>query len=189
METKEFNYNGSVVEFELDNKNVMVNATQMAKVFCKEAHEYVSMKSTQELVLAFCQTGNLRFENEFSADGRLIKVVRGGRNNGTWMDRRIAIAFAMWLNPLFAVWVCNTIDELLFGSYIEDEKCLKEIARIQTEITGKEEQLKDNPIIREINDLKVQEQKEKRKLELRKKSRISNFRTIFSAGEMSGGSN
>lgn len=31
METKEFEYNGKTVGFEINDQNVMVNATQMAK--------------------------------------------------------------------------------------------------------------------------------------------------------------
>lgn len=141
MEKKQFEYNGTVVQFEIDDKNVMVNVTQMAARFNKRPVDFIKNDNTKELINAFCQSENSHFENEFSSSGKFVKVVKGGRESGTWMDRRVAIAFAMWLNPFFAVWVCNTIDYLLFGSYIEDEQNLKEIAYIQKQIEQKEQYL------------------------------------------------
>lgn len=186
METKEFEYNGTVVGFEVNDKNVMVNATQMANAFGKEPAHFIRNENTRCLIEAFCQTENSQFENEFSPLGKFVKIVKGGRGNGTWLDRRVAIAFAMWLNPFFSVWVCNTIDNILFGSYLDDEKNLKEIARIQTQISQKEQYLVTHPIQKEIEELKKAEQKQKKLLELRKKERISNFKSIFSADEMTG---
>lgn len=186
METKEFEYNRKTVGFEIDDRNVMVNATQMASVFGKEPTHFIRNESTKCLIEAFCQTANSQFENEFSPSGKFVKIIKGGRGNGTWLDRRVAIAFAMWLNPFFSVWVCDTIDTILFGSYLDDEKSLKEIARIQTQISQKEQYLVDHPIQKEIEELKKAEQKERRLLDLRKKERISNFRSMFSVEEMAG---
>lgn len=186
MKTKEFEYNGTVVGFEINDKNVMVNATQMAIPFGKRPVDFIRNENTKNLIEAFCQSENSHSENEFTPSGRFVKVVNGGRNNGTWLDRRVAIAFAMWLNPLFAVWVCQTIDNILFGPFLEDEKNLKEIARIQTQIAQKEQYLATHPIQQEIEKLKKEEQKEKKLLELRKKGRINSFKTLFSIEEMSG---
>ena len=186
MEAKEFEYNGKVVGFEINDKNVMVNATEMASVFGKEPTHFIRNENTKCLIEAFCQTANSQFEDEFSPSGKFVKIVKGGRGSGTWLDRRVAIAFAMWLNPLFSVWVCNTIDSTLFGSYLDDEKNLKEIARIQTQISQKEQYLAIHPIQQEIEELKKAEQKQKKLLELRKKERINNFKSIFSVEEMTG---
>lgn len=186
METKEFEYNGKVVGFEINDKNVMVNATEMASVFGKEPTHFIRNENTKSLIEAFCQTANSQFEDEFSPSGKFVKIMKGGRGSGTWLDRRVAIAFAMWLNPLFSVWVCNTIDNILFGSYLDDERNLKEIARIQTQIAQKEQYLTTHPMQQEIEELKKAEQKQKKQLELRKKERISNFKSIFSVEEMTG---
>ena len=85
----------------------------MASAFNKQARDFLKNDSTQELVLAFLQEENSPLEKEYTAYGRIVKVVHGGRNNGTWIDRRLAIAFSMWLNAKFAVWVCTTIDDIL----------------------------------------------------------------------------
>ncbi|MBR8719964.1 hypothetical protein IX307_001149 [Bacteroides pyogenes] len=186
METKNFEYNGKVVGFEIDNSNVMVNATEMASVFGKEPTHFIRNENTKSLIEAFCQTANSQFEDEFSPSGKFVKIIKGGRGSGTWLDRRVAIAFAMWLNPLFSVWVCNTIDNILFGTYLDDEKNLKAIARIQTRIAQKEQLLTSHPLRQEIEELRRAEQKEKKMLELRKKARISNFKSMFSVEEMAG---
>ena len=125
METKQriFKWNGKEnrVSFNVEkDHNMMVNATEMAKPFSREVSGFLKTDTTKKLVEAYCRAEDIPSQNEFSSEGKFIKVISSGRNNGTWMDRRIAIAFAMWLNPDFSVWVCNTIDELLFGSYRED---------------------------------------------------------------------
>ena len=46
MEKKEFKYNGETVGFEVEDKNVMVNATQMAKIFGKSINGFMENEST-----------------------------------------------------------------------------------------------------------------------------------------------
>ncbi|MDQ1087190.1 hypothetical protein QE390_001736 [Siphonobacter sp. SORGH_AS 1065] len=36
----------------------------------------------------------------------LIKTINGGSNPGTWMHEDVALEFARWLSPAFAIW-CN----------------------------------------------------------------------------------
>lgn len=184
MKTESFEFNGKTIDFEINDKNVMVNATQMASAFNKQARDFLKNDSTQELVVAFLQEDNSPLEKEYTADGRIVKVVHGGRNNGTWIDRRLAIAFSMWLNAKFAVWVCTTIDDILFGSYREDEKNLREIARLQTAIASKKQELERHPLQLELEQLCKEEKKQRKLLDLRKKQRISNFKSLFSDEEM-----
>ena len=185
METKEFEFNGSVVSFETEKGNVMVNATQMAKIFGKDLYQFTKSDHAKAFVNSCLKpafAGLLGIEKE---EDLLISI----QKTGTWMHRVLALKFAAWLNSDFEVWVYTTIDELLFGSYKEDEKSLKEITRIQAKITAKEKSLNDHPLQKEIEGLKKAEAKEKRTLELRKKMRISNYRTMFSEDEMSGEEN
>jgi hypothetical protein len=63
---------------------------------------------------------------------------------------------------------------------------LKQIAGIQDEITEKEKELQNLPILKEIEALRKEEQREKRIFEIRKRERIAGFRTIFPEGEMDG---
>lgn len=58
METKEFEYNGKTVGFEINDKNVMVNATQMAKVFGKNIAHFMENESTKQFVNACLNSRN-----------------------------------------------------------------------------------------------------------------------------------
>lgn len=182
METKDFKYNGEVVGFEVNDKNVMVNATQMAKVFNAEVARFMENQGTQKFIEACLKTRNSAFLKVKSKEDLVISK----QKSGTFMHRILALKFAAWLNPDFEIWVYSTIDNILFGSYIEDEKNLKEIARVQTKISEKEQYLATHPIQQEIEELKKTEQKAKKLLELRKKERISNFKTMFSIEDMTG---
>ena len=52
--------------------------------------------------------------NVTSAD--LVKVTKGGNNPGTWMHEDVALEFARWLSPAFAIWCNDRIKELMqFG--------------------------------------------------------------------------
>lgn len=90
----------------------------------------------------------------------------------------------MWLNAKFAVWVCTTIDDILFVSYREDEKNLREIARLQSAIASKKQELERHPLQLELEQLCKEEKKQRKLLDLRKKQRISNFKLLFSDEEM-----
>ena len=83
------------------------------------------------------------------------------------MDRRIAIYFAMWLDSDFAVWVCNTIDEILFGEYSELETKIKETAQRKARIKLLRDDIENNPPqderIRELISLEAEDKKESRK--------------------------
>ena len=58
MEKKEFKYNGETVGFEVEDKNVMVNATQMAKIFGKSINGFMENESTKRFVKACLNNRN-----------------------------------------------------------------------------------------------------------------------------------
>ena len=49
MNTQILKYNEQEVEFEFNDSNVMVNATQMAKIFGKQVNEFLSNETTKKL--------------------------------------------------------------------------------------------------------------------------------------------
>ena len=109
MNNQVFEYNGNAVTFQLGNGDVMVNATQMAKPFNKQPHEYLRLPSTNELVKAI--TGKSRID-----ENQLVTTIRGGSNPGTWMHEDIALDFAQWLSVDFRLWCLDRIKELVrFG--------------------------------------------------------------------------
>lgn len=168
METKTFSFDEHQIAFEINaEENVMVNATEMAKVFDKDVYDFIRLERTKAYIEAYCQTGISRFGDEFSPAGKLIKVVKGGEHNGTWMERSVALKFAAWLNPLFEVWVYKTIDEIMFGEFIELKNKLKETAKRKLRIEKLRKELaadiNADERIRELLDLEESEKKETKK--------------------------
>jgi plasmid maintenance system killer protein len=113
MKTVEFIYNNQRIEFLQKESNIMVNATQMAKVFNKRIDFILKSDNTKAFIreLKFPPNGgNL----EPLDDDKIIKT-RG--RSGTYMHRILALKFAAWLNPKFELWVYSTIDKIIYAQY------------------------------------------------------------------------
>lgn len=106
MGSQIFNYNGNNITFQLGNGDVMANATEMAKPFSKSPNDYLRLPSTRKLIEAV--TGKSRID-----ENQLVKTLRGGNNQGTWLHEDIALDFAQWLSIDFKLWCNDRIKELL----------------------------------------------------------------------------
>nr|DAD56164.1 MAG TPA: KilA protein [Caudoviricetes sp.] len=101
-----FQYNGSPISFQKGN-SVMVNATEMAKPFGKLAKDWLSNKSTKEFLSTLSAVRTIPLTD-------LVKIIQGGNcEQGTWMHEDVALEFARWLSPAFAIWCNDRIKELL----------------------------------------------------------------------------
>jgi len=129
----EYIFQETKIHFLLGNEeNVMVNATEMAKLFGKRTDVFLKTDN----VKAFIEIAN-RPPN----GGRLIE--NRGRN-GVYFERKLSLKFAAWLDPEFEFWVFDKIDEILFGKYkIVDQK-LKERAEKENRINKIKETLRLN---------------------------------------------
>ena len=120
-----FNYEGKNIDFNDRKGTVLMNATQMAKVFGKTPKDWLRLQTTQEflIVLKDSQKANLPTEL-FEAEKPLVQVVNGGKNRGTWMHEDVALEFSRWLHPKFAIWTNRHIKELLLkgSTSINQEK-------------------------------------------------------------------
>lgn len=105
-DVKVFNYKSSSISF-FNGKNVMVNATEMAKAFGKRPAKWLELPSTKEFLSALNDVRKL--------DIVLIQTDKGGINGGggTWMHEDVALEFARWLSPAFAIWCNDRVKELL----------------------------------------------------------------------------
>lgn len=95
-----YQYNGSSITF-LNGESVMVNATEMAKPFGKRPAKWLELPSTQDFI---AQLEAIRKSD------RLIETVNG---IGTWFHEDVALEFARWLSPAFAIWCNDRIKELM----------------------------------------------------------------------------
>jgi hypothetical protein len=134
MKTESCIFNGKVVSVTISNETkMMVNATEMAKIFDADVFGFLRIDSTEKFVKELSKVENSRFENEFTPNGKFVKVIRGGRHSGTWMDRRVALKFAAWLDPAFEVWFFSKVDEILFEWRDKREQSLERSLRLQKE--------------------------------------------------------
>lgn len=129
-EVQIFEFNGQAIEFEVHtNKNVMVNATEMAKVFGSDVFQFTKSEGVKlfiEAALKPANAGLLGIESE--ADLLFSK-----QKSGTWMHRVLALKFAAWLDPNFELWIYTTIDKVVYGVYASFLKSLQKTAEADSE--------------------------------------------------------
>jgi hypothetical protein len=124
-----FEFNGQQVEFDLSSANIMVNATEMAKIYDAEVKHFMENQSTKKFIESCLKTRN----SEFLGIQKLDDLYKSKQRSGTWMHRVLALKFAAWLDPDFELWVYITIDRLMFGTTRTDlkEKAAAELRRQQ----------------------------------------------------------
>ena len=86
----------------------MVNATEMAKPFGKRPAKWLELPSTKEFLATLVTIRK--------SDSEFVKTINGGtteKGKGTWMHEDVALEFARWLSPAFAIWCNDRIKELL----------------------------------------------------------------------------
>ena len=105
----EMMYQDSLIHFAFtdSNNDVMVNATEMAKIFDKRTSNFLANKETKETILALERTGMSVHSDS--------KIVDDRGHMGIYFHRLLAIDFASWLDKDFKVWTLLTIEKVLFG--------------------------------------------------------------------------
>jgi KilA-N domain len=108
----EFIYQDTQIHFLLGNeKNVMVNATEMAKAFDRRIDVFLKTEPTKAFINAveFPPVG----VNSLKLTRADLIVTKG--QSGTYFHRILALKFAAWLDPNFEVWIYSQLEEVLFG--------------------------------------------------------------------------
>jgi hypothetical protein len=134
------------------------------------------------------QNGNSPFENDVKFSENILKVVKGGRNSGTWVHRYLALDFAMWLDPYFNYWVISTIDEILFGHARKRDLSFKRTLEIKERMKCLRE--KENPTGEDFTEylqLDTEQKQEQNNRTQLTTSRIGEIQIlIFTDNEMAG---
>lgn len=102
MNTNIFRYKETPITFSR-GESIMVNATEMAKPFGKSATHWLRNQSSQEFLSELSALRNRK--------GSDLVVIENGI--GTWMHEDVALEFARWLSPAFAIWCNDRIKELM----------------------------------------------------------------------------
>ncbi|WP_448977224.1 KilA-N domain-containing protein [Neisseria sp.] len=120
MSIQTFSFSQFSVSFQ---ENGYLNATAIAKQYDKRVGNYLRNERTQEYITALTERlFNPETRNRATAENQLV-IIKKGRNDkksqGTWLHPKLAVDFARWLNPKFAVW-CDEQIEILLNGKISD---------------------------------------------------------------------
>lgn len=97
------------------NNNGYLNASAIAKHFGKRVPDFIKTEQNQEYIAALAE--HLSKTKKIVLDrNQLVIVKHGGNQSGTWLHPKLAIHFARWLDPRFAVWCDEQIGHILSGS-------------------------------------------------------------------------
>lgn len=105
MNNQIFQYNGNPITFQI-GEATMVNATEMAKPFNKVTKDWLKTAQTKEYLDILSKGRKIPLTD-------LAQVTKGGTNPGTWFHEDVALEFARWLSPQFAIWCNDRIKELM----------------------------------------------------------------------------
>lgn len=112
MNIQIFSFGSATVAFRADG---YLNATAIAAHFGKQPRDYLKTEQTQQYIAALAE--NLSVKTKIlTKENQIVSVKRGGDEQGTWLHPKLAIHFARWLDPKFAVWCDEQIEQLLSGS-------------------------------------------------------------------------
>lgn len=114
---QKFDFDGKAIEFGL-SKNILVNATEMGKVFGTDVGQFLRTKETKAFISECLNTANMQYLNIEKEEDLIVS----NQKSGTFMHRILALKFAAWLNPRFELWVYATIDKLMFGHLNIEER-------------------------------------------------------------------
>jgi hypothetical protein len=143
MQRKDFFYeddNNKVVTFEINEKTLMVNATEMAKIFGARIFNFMENESTKKFVQACLNNRNSGYLNVKTE----TDLYTSRQKSGTWMHRILALKFAAWLDPNFEVWVFRLVDQLLFSDYHALKQSVKQSGGRKSKIEKLKNYLRDS---------------------------------------------
>lgn len=169
-----YEFQNSRIEFELANGNVMVNATQMAKVFGKQVEAFIRNEQTKSFMEACLKSENSRFLNVQSEED----LIQSKQKTGTFMHRILALKFAAWLNSDFELWVYSTIDRLLFSDYHQLRDNIKKTAERKNEIDTLLDELRTDERFIKLEKLELEDRHATLQRSKISRNQLSLFRQI-----------
>ncbi|ENV2271543.1 KilA-N domain-containing protein [Neisseria gonorrhoeae] len=133
MSIQTFSFNRFSVSFQ---ENGYLNATAIAEQYDKRVGNYLRNERTQKYITALNERlFNPETRNRATAENQLVIIKKGGndkKSQGTWLHPKLAVDFARWLNPKFAVWCDEQIETLLNGNVSDGIKPAKTTADDRT---------------------------------------------------------
>jgi len=109
-----FSFNRFPVSFRNDG---YLHATKIAQHFGKQVRDYLINSRTTDYINALIESLSEKGNPLTQSD--LVIIKKGNSKNfsqGTWLHPKLAVDFARWLDPRFAVWCDEQIEHILSGS-------------------------------------------------------------------------
>lgn len=111
----------------LNQDIIWFNATEIAKRFNKQPSDFLRLDSTKEYVgeiLKESGTGNSPNEKFGSIDD-LVRIMKGGKYQGSWLHKELAFEFAGWCSPVFRRKLHKWTEERLIEEHNRQQERLK----------------------------------------------------------------
>lgn len=166
-----YEYNEQTVEFDVSPDTLMVNATEMGKIFDKNVKDFLRNETTKAFLKECLKKENSPFLNIETVED----LFTSKQKSGTWMHRILALKFAAWLSPSFELWVYRTIDQILFGEFYRLKQELTQSLIRKSRIEELKEELTENELYEEL----VMLEKMERQSVYRKRKVIINQTSLF----------
>lgn len=115
-------YQGAQVSFRAADG--YINATEMAKAVAGEKKpkapaKFLSAESTRRFQHALVEDLG-KMQNSILPIVKLVEVHHGGIAPGTWMHPDLAVEFARWLSPEFAIWTNRIVRRVMSGQSLNE---------------------------------------------------------------------
>lgn len=156
--SKIFSYNGSDVFFDVKD-DVMVNATQLAKIYGKRPNDYLSLPATNQLINAITRKYGI-------SEIQLVVSKVGSSHNGggTWMHRLIVVDFCQWLDIDLKLWCTEKLDELMRYGMTATQPTLEQminnpdlVISLATQLKNEREEKHRQQTIIELQDKEIKQ--------------------------------
>lgn len=157
MKNEIFEYKGTPITFQIGNGEVMLNATEMAKPFGKRPNDYLNLPSTKQLIEAVTRKNGI-------AHSEIVTTLKGGNNQGTFLNEDLALDFAQWLNIDFKLWCNDRIKEIMKYGFTATETKIDELIANPDLLISLATQLKEERLQKELYKQKTEMQENQLKL-------------------------
>lgn len=134
---KSFCYEGFDIAFQSD-KNVMVNASSMGNAFNEEPLFWLNLEQTNEFIDLLINLKDLSFSD-------LVQVKRVDNCSEVWFHEDLAVEFARWFCPMFAIWCNNRVMEIRRSISVAEQlienpdMAIKLLERMKNQMNAKKE--------------------------------------------------
>lgn len=171
---KVYEYEGQEIEFDLTNNFLIVNATEMAKIFGKDVFQFTKSDHAKAFINSCLKPANASLLGVKQESDLIVSK----QKTGTWMHRTLALKFAAWLDSDFEVWIYLIIDDILFGNYRRVEESLRISAERKNRIEALRQTLRDDEKYQELERLELEERQASYRRGKENKQQLNLFRTL-----------